>query len=66
MKIVENAKTLINLYKDYRTMDKTDLADFYKSKCTYYQDHSPHKAGCLSSMDYAIHLECRWFSVPQL
>ena len=39
MKIVENAKTLINLYKDYRTMDKADLADFYKSKCTYYQDY---------------------------
>ena len=39
MRIFENVKTSVNRYKDYRTMTKDDLADFYQSKCDYYQEH---------------------------
>ena len=36
MRVFSNAKTLMTLYKDYRTMNDDDLADFYQSKCDYY------------------------------
>ena len=39
MRLFSNAKTLIELYKDYRTMNKDDLEDFYESKCDYYQNY---------------------------
>lgn len=39
MKIIENAKALLNLFKDYRSMNDDDLADFYQSKCDYYQNY---------------------------
>ncbi|MBQ9303361.1 GGDEF domain-containing protein [Butyrivibrio sp.] len=39
MKIIENAKALWNLFKDYRSMNDDDLADFYQSKCDYYQNY---------------------------
>ncbi len=39
MRIFANVKTSINRYKDYRTMTKDDLADFYQSKCDYYQEY---------------------------
>ena len=37
MRIIEYVKTLIDRYKDFRTLTKDDLADFYQSKCDYYQ-----------------------------
>ena len=39
MKIIENAKALWSLFKDYRSMNDDDLADFYQSKCDYYQNY---------------------------
>ena len=39
MKIIDNAKTLLGLFKEYRSMNDDDLADFYQSKCDYYQDY---------------------------
>ncbi|WP_026652566.1 GGDEF domain-containing protein [Butyrivibrio proteoclasticus] len=39
MKIIDNARTLLNLYRDYKTMDARDMADFYESKCKYYQGY---------------------------
>ena len=39
MRLFSNARTLIDLYKDYRTMNKDDLEDFYASKCDYYQNY---------------------------
>ncbi len=39
MRLIESAKSLIALYKDYRTMDKDERADFYQSKCDYYQKY---------------------------
>ncbi|MBE5838155.1 MAG: GGDEF domain-containing protein [Butyrivibrio sp.] len=39
MKIIENAKALWNLFKDYRSMNDDDLDDFYQSKCDYYQNY---------------------------
>ncbi len=39
MRIFSNARTLIDLYKDYRSMDQDDKVDFYQSKCDYYQNY---------------------------
>ncbi len=54
MRIIDSAKSLIALYKDYRTMDKDDLADFYQSKCDYYQKYVELSllAGVLASIGY--------------
>ncbi len=52
MRIVDGAKTLIALYKDYKTMNKDELADFYQSKCDYYQKYVELSliAGAISSI----------------
>jgi diguanylate cyclase (GGDEF)-like protein len=39
MKIFSDAKTLIDLFRDYRSMNQEDLEDFYQSKCDYYQNY---------------------------
>ena len=39
MNLFSNARTLIDLYRDYRTMNKDDLEDFYASNCDYYQNY---------------------------
>ncbi|MBE5831087.1 MAG: GGDEF domain-containing protein [Butyrivibrio sp.] len=39
MKIFSDAKTLIDLFQDYRSMNQEDLEDFYQSKCDYYQNY---------------------------
>ncbi len=39
MRVFSQTKTLIDLFKDYRSMNKDDLADFYQSKCDYYQNY---------------------------
>ncbi len=39
MKTIEAVKAILELYKDYRTMGKDELADFYDSKCEYYQKY---------------------------
>lgn len=39
MRLFTDAKTLIDLYKDYRSMNKEEQADFYQSKCDYYQNY---------------------------
>ena len=39
MRVFSNAKSLVSLYKDYRTMTSDDLEDFYQSKCDYYQNY---------------------------
>ena len=39
MRIIEYVKTLIDRYKDFRTLTEDDLADFYQSKCDYYQQY---------------------------
>lgn len=56
MRIFTNAITLMTLYKDYRTMDKEDLEDFYQSKCDYYQNYVGISlvAGVLFSITYII------------
>ncbi len=54
MRIVDGAKTLIALYKDYRTMNRDELTDFYQSKCDYYQKYVELSlfAGAISSVAY--------------
>ena len=37
MRNIEGINELKVLFRDYRSMDKDDLDDFYKSKCDYYQ-----------------------------
>lgn len=56
MRILTNARTLIDLYKDYRSMDDEDRADFYKSKCDYYQNYVGISlvAGVLASITYIV------------
>ncbi len=39
MRLLSNARTIIDLYKDYRSMNRDDLEDFYQSKCDYYQNY---------------------------
>ncbi len=39
MKLFSQTRTLIDLFKDYRSMTKEELADFYQSKCDYYQNY---------------------------
>ncbi|MBQ3798646.1 MAG: GGDEF domain-containing protein [Butyrivibrio sp.] len=39
MRLLSNARTLIDLFKDYRSMNKDDLEDFYQTKCDYYQNY---------------------------
>jgi diguanylate cyclase (GGDEF)-like protein len=38
MKVFTNTKALWDLFKDYRSMTKDDLTDFYQAKCDYYQN----------------------------
>lgn len=56
MKIIENVKSLLTLFKDYRTMDSADLEDFYRSKCSYYQSYVGISliAGAIASVFYLI------------
>ena len=56
MKIITNAKSLMTLFKDYRTMTHEDLEDFYQSKCDYYQDYVGISliAGSVCSLLYII------------
>lgn len=39
MRIFTNAMTLIELFRDFRSMNKEDREDFYQSKCDYYQNY---------------------------
>ena len=39
MRLFLNAKTLLSIFKDYRTMTADDMEDFYQSKCDYYQNY---------------------------
>ena len=39
MKIVDAIKTIREYYIDYKSMSKEELADFYESKCDYYQKY---------------------------
>ncbi|SFB76701.1 GGDEF domain-containing protein [Butyrivibrio sp. YAB3001] len=39
MRVFSNAITLIELFKDYRSMDSDDKNSFYQSKCDYYQNY---------------------------
>lgn len=54
MRVFSNAKTLMTLYKDYRTMNDDDLSDFYQSKCDYYQNYVGISlmAGVLASIGF--------------
>ncbi|WP_029232510.1 GGDEF domain-containing protein [Butyrivibrio sp. VCB2006] len=56
MRIFTNARTIIDLYKDYRSMDNEDRQDFYQSKCDYYQNYVEISlvAGVLISITYII------------
>ena len=52
MRIVEGAKDLAVLLKDYRTMTRDEKADFYQAKCDYYQKYVELSlvAGCFTSI----------------
>ncbi|MBE5826582.1 MAG: GGDEF domain-containing protein [Butyrivibrio sp.] len=39
MKTIDAIREIYELYKDYKTMNKEELADFYASKCDYYQKY---------------------------
>ncbi len=39
MRLFDNARTLIDLYRDYRSTNDDDRQDFYQSKCDYYQNY---------------------------
>ena len=39
MRMFSNAKTIIEIYRDYRIMNTDDLEDFYQAKCDYYQNY---------------------------
>lgn len=39
MRVFKQTRTLIDLFKDYRAMNKDDLIDFYQSKTDYYQNY---------------------------
>lgn len=39
MRLFSNAKTLLELLKDYHSMDRDEKRDFYQSKCEYYQNY---------------------------
>ena len=54
MRLTEGVKTLLALFNDYRTMDKDDKADFYQTKCDYYQKYVELSliAGVISSICY--------------
>ncbi len=56
MRVVEGAKSLIGLYRDYRTMNKEELADFYQSKCDYYQNYVEISliGGVIASITYLV------------
>lgn len=56
MRLIEGYKALIDLLKDYRTMDKEDRDDFYLSKCEYYQRFVSMSllAGALISVGYLL------------
>ncbi len=56
MRVFTNAKTLIDLSKDYRSMTADDLNDFYQSKCDYYQNYVGISlaAGVFASIAYII------------
>ncbi|MCR5671204.1 MAG: GGDEF domain-containing protein [Butyrivibrio sp.] len=54
MRLKNGAKMLVDLYKDYRTMDKEELACFYQEKCDYYQNYVEISliAGAVASLMY--------------
>ena len=56
MRLVEGAKALTALYKDYRSMSKEELSDFYQSKCDYYQKYVELSlcAGALASVSFIV------------
>ena len=37
MRIINGVKTIMDLFKDLRSMNRDEKADFYDSKCEYYQ-----------------------------
>ena len=37
MRIINGVRTIIELFGDLRTMKPEEKADFYRSKCDYYQ-----------------------------
>ena len=39
MKTVDAVRTLKELFKDYKTMNREELADYYESKCEYYHKY---------------------------
>ena len=39
MRLFANARTLIDLYRDYRSTNDDDRQDFFQSKCDYYQNY---------------------------
>ncbi len=52
MRIIEGAKDLTVLFKDYSTMSKEEKADFFEAKCDYYQKYVELglAVGCFSSI----------------
>ena len=56
MRVLTNAKTLMELFKDYRSMTVDDLSDFYQSKCDHYQNYVGISltAGVIASIFYII------------
>ncbi len=52
MRIMEGAKDLAVLFKDYSTMSKDEKADFFEAKCDYYQKYVELglAIGCFSSI----------------
>lgn len=54
MRLFDNARTLIDLYRDYRSTNDDDRQDFYQSKCDYYQNYVSISlvAGVLISITY--------------
>lgn len=39
MRIFTDAKKLVELYRDYKSMDRDELVDFYQYKCDYYHNY---------------------------
>ncbi len=56
MRLVEGAKALTALLKDYRSMSREELADFYQSKCDYYQKYVELSlaAGSVASFTFIV------------
>ncbi len=54
MRIIDGAKDLAALFKDYRTMTRDEKTDFYQAKCDYYQKYVELSlvAGCVISISF--------------